>query len=178
MYSNTMEILSKKLDPITVLEGVIEKITDAERCYPIDAAVREHFNRNFKSAGRNWGESRGDVEDVKLQKEALDPGFHVEFTYEEYSRGCFMGTSCYKVFVPDNLVKLYEQSMTDDYASADEQLDNEIEKLIKDRIASMKTEILEVEEKKRAETEANNRAYEASERAEWERLSEKYGKVE
>lgn len=178
MYSNIMELLSKRLDPISVLEAVIEKITDAERCYPVADNVRRHFNQSLDCSGRNWGESRGDIEDVKLHKEALGAGFYVHFTYEEYSRGCFMGTSRYKMFVPDFFVKLYEQSMNDPDSDAEERLEQHIEIHVKDIVLSLRDEVAAAEQKKQAETEANNRAYEASERAEWERLNEKYGKAE
>lgn len=178
MYSNTMELLSKRLDPISVLETVVEKITDAERCYPVDESIRRHFNLSEKSAGRNWGESRGDIEDVKLHKAALGAGFYVHFTYEEYARGCFMGTTRYEIFVPDFFVKLYEQSMTDPDSDAEERLEQHIEIHVKDIVLSLRTEVAAAEQKKKDEAEANSRAYEESERAEWERLNEKFGKVE
>lgn len=176
MPSQTMEILRKNLDPNSVLEAVIEKITDAERCYPVDKEVRDFFNSNTKSWGRNWGESRGDIEEIKAQPGFLDPGFHVHFTYDEYSRGCHMGTSRYTVFVPDNLVGFYEQSVTDDDSDADSKLEDAIERLVKDRIVSMKMDMFEAQQKAQREQEANDRAYEDTERAEWERLNGKYGK--
>lgn len=184
MRSQLFKIVERERDPQTVLETLAVLIAGGERNYPVEEAVKMHFNLTTESYGRNWGEHLGTIEDIRLQREALDPGFHVTFAYDEYARGCHMGTSRYNMFIPDNLVTLWEAWQDEDEGHAVEdtgasvntfdELHNALLQYIKDRVASIREEI---EEKIRADQvvfQASQASFEQKERDEFERLSKKF----
>jgi len=118
MTSQLFKIVERERDPQTVLETIAVLIAGAERNYPVEEAVKTHFNKSFESDGRRWGEHQGTIEDIRLQREALDRGFRVTFSYDEYARGCHMGSTRYVTFIPDNLVTLWEAWQDEDQGFA------------------------------------------------------------
>ncbi len=171
MRSQLFQILERNRDPETVLSEIADKIVGSERCYPVSQAVRDRFNKSTGD-GRSWGMLDGSIEDIKLQREALDPGFHVTFVHESYARGCYMGSSNFRMFIPDELVVAYEdfKDLEDGYReyrddeqhdTAANKLDEILERLVKERVQSMTSDIADEARQEEADRVAQaNATYE------------------
>lgn len=160
MTSQLFQIMDRKRDPMTVLDAIVDLMIQSERCYPTPQDIKVRFARIEASAGRAWGVSDGSISEITFSRDPV--GFKVEFEYDEYSRGCHMGTSRYTVFVPDEIVALWEskedvedgfREYRDDepFDEAANALDEAILKLTKQKIAAVQNHI--AEEARKAEVD-------------------------
>lgn len=113
MPSLIYDIVVKERDPISVLTAVYELIVTAERNYSLPMQAQNIFDKKMNCTGRTWGFNSMSIDDIDISR-GLDQGFWLNCSEEEYSRGCFMGTSTHRFFIPDELVELYEKWQDED----------------------------------------------------------------
>lgn len=158
MSSRTFELVANHRTPQEVLDGVIDLMITAERCYPIGKEAREIFNAQNPSWGRSWGENMGDPEAITAVTDFSNLGLTVQYSYEESSRGCHMGTSKYEIFVPDHLIFLHEASQEEEGYDNAQALEREIEAQVKQKAMILEGQASTKRRQEEAERQAKETA--------------------
>jgi len=135
MTSQTFELLHRQRDPNSVITGVVDAIIEAERKFTIADSLRTIF---YDLNARTWGDRPGELTDIALRREWADRGFRLTFEMENYSRGCYMGTTTSHLVVSDELVRLYETwQFEDDGYETDEAFQQALNKYTTERVQSL-----------------------------------------
>jgi hypothetical protein len=182
MPSQILTTLQNQRDPKTVLEEIIDTIKEAERKANIPEPLKKLFNEQNKGLARNWGEIRGDIEDISIRELDGQPAILVQLGYEDYCRSCYMGHETCEVLIPDVLIEAYE--MREDFWGGDYEGDTPddvisrftdlITQDIAQRIAALQVQYTAKETAKQDEARAAREAVESRERALLEELQAKY----
>lgn len=184
MPSTTFEILNNQRDPKTVLEAIVEAIRQAEREAPLPEALRAWYDKQG-GVQRSWGSIRGELGEFTAIDAADERKFKLTMVYEDYCRGCWMGTETLDLFIPDELVEAYEIRErgweSDDWAKdgvPDDALDRFNVLLIKyiaERVVGIQDDYEKAEGAAIRAKEAEARRVEAAERNQLAELQAKYG---
>jgi len=183
MTSRTYDILSNNRDPKTVLENVAEEIQRAEASGAIPKDLQEFFNTTNNIA-RSWGTMRGEVTDITPFMDCEKPAFRLTFSYEDYCRGCYMGTETFDLIIPDELVQAYEDRERG-WESEDWEADGVPEdaldhfnvlltQYIANRVVAIQAEYEAANKAAAAKARQQREAQEAKERAQLAELQAKY----
>lgn len=184
MTSRVFDALYNRRDPKTVLEAVIEAIRAAELATPLPDALRKFFDGKG-GIQRSWGTIRGEITEMDARQDGDERKFVVTLSYEDYCRGCYMGTETLDITVPDELVLAYENrerawesedwtadNLPEDALSAFDEL---LAKYIAERVVGLQDEYEQATGAAQRAQEKAARDLEAKERAQLAELSAKYG---
>lgn len=184
MTSKVFDALYNNRDPKTVIENVIEAIRAAELAAPLPDALRRFFDEKG-GIQRSWGTIRGEVGEIVARQDGDENKFIVTLSYEDYCRGCYMGTETLDLTIPDELVQAYENREraweSEDWeadglpSDALEAFDTLLAKYIAERVVGLQAEYEQATAAARRAAEEATRKAEAADRAKLAELQAKYG---
>lgn len=171
--SNLMNIMKNAQTPEDILGAIVNNIIDIEKQTPIDTDL-DAYIQSVSSDARQWGVLLGDIQDIEIHQKNED-GFMVTYSYDVYSRGCYMGAEATSFFIPDWLVEAYEAYRNEQSEANEKTYNNQLHLYVENELNRYLNQMTEEKEKESIKREQQEKKNKSLRYSEYQKLKEEFG---